>query len=280
MIYKSKIAIGEIEIFPIYEMEVGDLIQEITPMATPENIKEIKWLIPRYADCNGKLKGVIQSFLIKSGTNNILVDTCVGNDKPRSYKPWKNANTDFLIKLEELNIASQDINFVISTHLHTDHIGWNTILENGRWVPTFPNAQYIMVKGEYDYWKLNSQEDFNDSVVPIINDGLAKFVDSNYKIDDNISLIPTPGHTSYHVSVLIKSKGQSAIIVGDLFHHPCEINYPEWTTNSEFDKNILINSRKMLLQKIANKSIVFIGSHFSEPYAGKITWENNMFEFK
>ena len=225
------------------------------------------WLIPDFADSDGNLKGVVQSFLIKSGKNNILIDTCIGNGKKTGYQPWDELKSNFLTRLG--NICAKDkINIVINTHFHGDHIGWNTVKKNREYVPTFQNAEYVMVKKEFDYIKAGNSDDFNNSVLPVVNCGLVRFVDWKYKIDENVSLFPAPGHTPYHVGIMIKSKNQSAVISGDLFHHPCEITHPEWTTDCEFDKNALINSRLSLLQKLANKNIIFIGSHFAR--AGKI----------
>ena len=150
----AKWSIGAIEIFPLVEVEAGALIQSIIENASPENIRKIPCLCPDFADTNGKFKAVVQCFLIHDDNKWILVDACNGNDKSRSDMPiWSHLRTDFIDNLRAIGITEADINFVICTHLHCDHVGWLTRLENGRWIPTFPNAKHIVVRNEFEYWK-------------------------------------------------------------------------------------------------------------------------------
>jgi len=271
--------IGDVEIFQIVELECGKIIQEIIKEATPENIKKIKWLHPNFADDKGNLKALVQCFLIKSENKNILIDTCNGNDKNRTDVPeWANLKTDFLKKITE------QIDIVACTHLHMDHVGWNTILKDGKWVPTFPKAKYLFSKKEYEYWKEKPEKEitddktaFDDSITPIVEAGLAEFVDANHKIDKNISFIPTPGHTPSHVCILIESQNQKAIISGDMIHHPCQIANPEWETDADTFPEKATESRKRIINEIADKDILLIGSHFANPVAGKVKKSNGSF---
>jgi len=269
--------IGDVEIFQIVEIEnAGELIQSTIPEATPENIKKIDWLQPDFTDADGHLKARVQSFLIKSDERWILVDTCNGNGKKRTDMPeWGNLQTNFLEKMHELGVRETDIDRVICTHLHCDHVGWNTIWRNGEWVPTFPNAEYIFARKEYDYWANKPAGEiaddlaaFDDSVAPIIRDDLAKLVKEDFRIDENIRLIPTPGHTPGHVSVRIESGGEKTIICGDLFHHPCQIAFPEWSAEEGEAKQQAIASRLKLLNEIADKNILLMAPHFTGPAAG------------
>lgn len=270
--------IGQVEIYQIVELEAGEIIQSIIPEATPENIKKIDWLYPNFADENGNLKALVQGFLIKSESKNILIDTCNGNDKKRTDAPeWGNLQTDFLTKLIELGVSPDDVDVVACTHLHMDHVGWNTKLEKGEWIPTFPNAQYLFDSKEFEYWEKKPEKEidddhaaFEDSVMPVIKAGLAKLVDSNHAIDKNISFIPTPGHTPSHVSVLIESEGRKAIISGDLLHHPCQIANPSWVTEADTFPDKAKETRTNLFEEITDTDTLFIGSHFSNPVAGKI----------
>lgn len=280
-----KWTIGDIEVYQIVEMEGGELIQSTIPQATPENIKKITWLYPHFADEKGNLKALVQSFLIKSNGKNILIDTCNGNEKNRPTAPtWGNLHTDFLRRFSEIGIKETDINMVIFTHLHFDHVGWNTYLENAKWIPTFPNAIYLFVREEYDYWKQKPEKEldddkfgFDDSVTPIVEAGLAQFVESNYRVDDNICLLPSPGHTPGHVSIMIASQGKQAIISGDFFHHPCQIAHPEWTMDADTSPNIALETRKKMLEEIADTDTILIGSHFPNPVAGKVKRYNNSY---
>ncbi len=279
--------IGEVEIFQIVELEAGQIIQGIMPDATPENIRAISWLTPYFADEKGNIKAVVQSFLIKSGGKNILIDTCNGNDKVRTDVPeWGKLQTNFLDQLHSLGATEKDVNMVACTHLHFDHIGWNTKLENGAWVPTFPNARYLFAEEEYKYWEGKPEKEiaadkasFDDSIAPIVRAGLVKLVNSEYKIDRNISFISTPGHTPHHVSVLIESEGKRAIISGDFLHHPCQIAHPEWTAVDTFP-NQALETRQKTLEEIVDTDTLLIGTHFANPVAGKVVRLNGSFVFK
>ncbi|MCL2384029.1 MAG: MBL fold metallo-hydrolase [Oscillospiraceae bacterium] len=279
--------IGDVQVFQIVELEAGEIIQSIINEAIPENIRRIDFVYPNFADEHGNLKALVQAFLIKVGDEYILVDTCNGNAKKRTDMPeWSNLDIDFLEQLYDLGIKETDIDYVICTHLHTDHVGWNTIFKDGKWVATFPNAKYIFAKEEYDYWKSKPENEidddksaFDDSVEPIMNQGLGMLVGSNYRLNDNISLIPTVGHTPGHISVIIESNNEAAIITGDLLHHPCQIAYPNWNTEADGIKKEATISREKLLNEISNKNIMLIGSHFSNPVAGYVQKENDIFKF-
>lgn len=280
--------IGEVEIFQIVEMDDNELFSTFIPDAKPENIKEVKWLTPHFADKSGKLKTLVQSFLIKSQGKNILIDTCNGNGKERPNIPtWGNLKTDYLNRFSEINISPKNIDIIACTHFHFDHVGWNTKLVNGKWAPTFSNAKYLFSKEEYDYWiKKPTKEmidDFNgidDSVTPIVKAGLVKFIPDDYQIDENIKFIPTPGHTPHHISVVIESQGEKAIISGDVLHHPCQIVYPEWTTLADTNPEQTIKTRKKFLNEIVNTETLLVGSHFTNPVAGKVIKSKNSFVFK
>ena len=280
--------VGEVEIFQIIEIQAGELIQSTLKSATPENIQKIQWLYPHFADEKGNLKALVQSLLVKSEGKYILIDTCNGNGKTRPTIPeWGNLNTDYLKKLNDLGVSELEIDFVICTHLHFDHVGWNTRLENFTWVPTFPNARCLFSKKEYDYWIEKPEKEIDDdkfafdySVAPIVKARLAKLVDNNYKIDKNLRLISTPGHTPDHVSIMIESEGKRAIISGDFLHHPCQIANPNWTMDADTLPDIALQTREKLLNHVANSSILLIGSHFSNPVAGLIKKAKDGFIFE
>lgn len=274
-----KWAIGDVEIFQVVEMEGGELIQEFIPDATLENIKKIKWLVPHFADSDGHLKALVQGFLVKSNNKNILIDTCNGSGKNRPTCPtWGNLDSKFIVKLKSLGLNESDIDLVVCTHLHFDHIGWNTKKENDTWVPTFPNAKYLFVQKDYDYWKEKPEKEadddkfaFDDSVEPIVKAKLVQFVDSNYQIDDNIKLVPTPGHTPGHVSVTIESNGKKALVSGDFIHHPCQLEHPEWLMEgADTLPEVTFETRKKVLNELSDTDTLLIGTHFSNPVAGKI----------
>lgn len=280
--------IGEVEIIQIIEMEDNELFATFIPEAKPKKVLEIDWLKPYFIGEKGNLKALVQSFLIKSKRKNILIDTCNGNGKERPNLPtWGNLHTDFLDKFRDSGISPEAIDIVACTHLHFDHVGWNTKLENGKWKPAFPNAKYLFSKEEYEYWiKKPAKEmidDFNgidDSVSPIVEAGLAEFITDNYRIDENVSFMPTPGHTPHHISVMIESQGKKAIISGDVMHHPCQIAHQEWTTSADTYPDQTIETRKKFLSQVKDKDVLIIGSHFANPVAGKIVSSDLGLEFR
>lgn len=282
-----KWTIGQVEITQIVEMEENEIFSSFIPEVKREKIKEIKWLYPYFADERGELKALVQSFLIRSNDKNILIDTCNGNGKDRPNVPsWGNLNTTYLEKFNSVEIKPEQIDFVACTHLHFDHVGWNTKKENGQLLPTFPNAKYLFSKQEYDYWIKKPEkemiDDFNgidDSVTPIVNAGLAQFIDDDYHLDNQVSFFPTPGHTPHHISVKIQSQGKTAIITGDVMHHPCQIAKPEWTTGADTFPEQTVATRKFFLDEVKDKDILIIGTHFANPVAGKIVSTKQGLEF-
>ena len=166
---------------------------------------------------------------------------------------------------------------VACTHLHMDHVGWNTRLVGGKWVPTFPNAQYLFAREEYEYWVKRPAKEiaddkaaFDDSVDPIIRAGLAKLVEVNHMVDGHVRFRPTPGHTPSHISVVIESQDEHAIISGDFLHHPCQIAEPQWTTDADTYPKLAVKTRKDLLEELAGSNALLIGSHFANPVAGRV----------
>lgn len=280
--------IGEVQIIQLVELVENKLFNSFITKATKENVKKINWLRPHFADEQGNLKANVQSFLVKSSGKNILVDTCNGNEKERPNVPeWSNLQTDFLSKFKNIGIDLGDIDFVICTHMHFDHVGWNTCRQNGQWIPTFSNAKYIFSKGEYEYWNQKPEneivDDFNgidDSITPIIEAGQALLVEDDYVIDQNIRLISTPGHTPHHVSIAIESDSQKATISGDVIHHPCQMVNPNWTTEADTYPEQTVATRERFLNEIKDTHILLVGSHFANPVAGYIKSQNDELRFE
>ena len=269
--------IGDVKITSIIEIEdAGKVIQEGIPSATQENISQISWLKPDFADDEGNLKAFVQAFVVETKDYRIMVDPCVGNSKLRKSLPaWNNLQTNFLERLEMAGCKRGDIDRVFCTHLHFDHVGWNTMLQDGKWVPTFPRARHLIVEKEFNYWKGRPEREVeddhtgvSDSVIPVFEAGLVDLIPEGRSISEEISLLPTFGHTPFHASVLIKSGGKQAVITGDVLHHPCQIAHPEWETLYDTDKEQARNSRRALLERFADTDTFIIGSHFAAPTAG------------
>ena len=254
----------------------------ILPQATPEAVRSVPWLAP-FLDPEGQLVTSIHAFVVESCGRRILVDTCLGNGKERPIVPdWHMRNTPFLTDLANAGAPRESIDFVLCTHLHIDHVGWNTIRVNDRWVPTFPNSRYLFPRTEWEYWK-DQPEDFGpvitDSVRPIVDAGLADLVEADHEITDEVRLEPTPGHTPGHVSVRIRSAGEEAVITGDVMHHPCQVAHPEWSTVLDHDPDQSVRTRRAFLERCACAPVLVIGSHFT-PTAGRIVREDNAYRFE
>ncbi len=276
--------IGDVKISRIVESEAPWPGTFIMPNATPENMKkEASWLFPTFIDENGLCRMSIHALVIESQGKRIVVDTCIGNDKVRTNPAWTKLKLPFLNDLKKAGHAREQIDQVVCTHLHVDHVGWNTMLQNDKWVPTFPNARYIIGGTEWDYWSKYEGADFRDpvedSVRPVIDAGAAQLVDSTHRITSEVWLEPTPGHTPGHHSVRISSRGQEAVITGDLMHHPVQCMYPEWDDGFDTDGAQAKKTRRAFCERYADSSVLVFGTHFATPSAGKITKSGSAFKF-
>ncbi|MGI8419387.1 MAG: MBL fold metallo-hydrolase [Candidatus Levyibacteriota bacterium] len=279
--------IGNVLVTQIIETVDGEDIQKGIPSATNDNILKISGLTPHFADNQGNLKAQVSVFIVQTKDKIIVIDTGVGNNKVRKGFPdWNNLNTDLLERFEKYGCLRSKVNFVLCTHLHFDHVGWNTMLVNDTWVPTFPNARHLFLKGEYNYWKSFPDSEFEDdiagikdSVLPVYDLGLVDLISLDHAISPEVSLIPTPGHTPGHVAVLIKSNDKQAVITGDTLHHPCQVTHPEWETTFDTDKIQASNSRKLFLERFVDTDTLIIGAHFPTPTAGYLRREGKGYKF-
>jgi glyoxylase-like metal-dependent hydrolase (beta-lactamase superfamily II) len=274
--------IGEVTVTKIVELEVTGGSRFILPQATPETILPIEWLQPDFADERGRLKMSIHALVVETPSRRIVVDTCLGNDKQNRRIPtWNKLQTTFLSDLAAPGYSRETIDTVICTHLHVDHVGWNTMLVNGRWVPTFPRARYLMGRVEYAYWTQSDREDMGgvlaDSVSPVWDAGLVDLVETDHRLCDEISLVPSLGHTPGHVSVRIASRGETALITGDFMHHPCQIARPEWSSTADSDPLQARQTRERMLTELAGTPALVIGTHFAGRTAGHIVRDGEAF---
>jgi glyoxylase-like metal-dependent hydrolase (beta-lactamase superfamily II) len=229
------------------------------------------WLIPHFSAAELKLRLSIHTFVIRTPHHTILIDTCIGNDRTRDVPLWNHMRTDYLDKLAAAGVQPEQVDYVFCTHMHVDHVGWNTRLDNGRWVPTFPNAKYLFHRTEWEFWKdteeKNQAEVVKDSLLPIVDAGLAVMVEADYAIEDGIRLLPTPGHTPGHCSVHLSSGGAEAVITGDMIHHPAQVAEPHWTIRVCWNPALDIKTRTEFVQRYADTSTWILGTHFAPPTA-------------
>jgi glyoxylase-like metal-dependent hydrolase (beta-lactamase superfamily II) len=267
---------------------VVDVVMDVDPKvflpdATPENLAPLTgWLKPHFVRDDWTIPMSIHAFLVESNGAKIVVDTCIGNDKQRPIPEWSGRKGPFLEDLAARGAPREAVDFVLCTHLHVDHVGFNTVLEGGRWVPTFPNARYLIGREEWAFWKTETDpygpEAKGDSVVPVLEAGLADLVESAHEITPEVRLFPTPGHTPGHVSVLIESRGERAVITGDLFHHPCQIAHPTWVDAADVDTQKAARTRDAFLRRFSEGTLV-LGTHFASPTGGRIVEDGAAYRF-
>ncbi len=248
------------------------LFEGVTKADVIERANAAPWLKSHFVNDEGFLLQKIHCCVIESGEHRIAVDTCIGNDKQRSNPLWAQMQGPFLDEVAAAGFAPEQITHVICTHLHVDHVGWNTRLIDGEWVPTFPNAQYLFVAAEFDHWSqtedLFGDPVFDDSVQPIVDAGLAEMVAPDHVLNDEVRLQPTPGHTPGHVSVEISSGGQRAIITGDMVHTPLQLADPELSSMFDTDPDQARATRHAVFPGWADGETLVIGTHFGTPTAG------------
>jgi glyoxylase-like metal-dependent hydrolase (beta-lactamase superfamily II) len=276
--------------------EVTRILEMSNPLRTPAEwfpdctdealAPHLHWLVPRLITPDtGRLILPIQSYLVRTRHHTILIDSCVGNNKTCSYFPhWNNRNDDtFLVQLARAGVAAEDIDYVLCTHLHIDHCGWNTRLVDGRWVPTFPNARYIIARREYEAAQAAAGDPddrtFEDNVLPIVETNRAVLVEMDHSLDDEVWLEPTPGHTPGHVAIRLHSAGIGAVFSGDLMHWPMQCIHPDWNFRYDADPEQARHTRRTFLESCCDNGNVVLTSHFPLPSVGTITREGGAFWF-
>ena len=246
--------------------------RHVIPDATRERLAELPWLAPAWLDADGDPHLVTQAFVVRSRGVCVVVDTCLGNDKERRNPAFHRLATPFLERLRAAGAPPEAVDFVLCTHLHFDHVGWNTRWDGARWVPTFSQARYLFARAEWEHWEARGGLDYvlDDSVRPVFDAGLAELVATDHVITDEVALEPTPGHTPGHVSVRIRSRGAEALITGDMIHHPCQVAHPEWTGPADSDQARAHDTRARFLAEAAAGGALVLGTHFAAPAAGRV----------
>jgi len=265
-------------------VELVELIQGTTMIkqATTKNVKLHPQLAPQYASKNGELVFSIHAFIIQTRSCNIIVDTCLGEGKKSSIPHWNNLQSRFLHDLAIAGFQRDNIDYVLCTHLHEDHVGWNTMKINNRWQPTFPNAKYLFSEKEWKHWqnKAYTEEILHCSLQPLVKNKLEKLITIPYQLNEEVSLFPTPGHTPGHVSIKISSEGKTAIITGDIMHSPIQCCEPYWQGSSDQDPPQATKTRLEFLQAFSEKDVLILGTHFPQPSGGKIRKNNAVWRFQ
>jgi glyoxylase-like metal-dependent hydrolase (beta-lactamase superfamily II) len=269
-----------------------DLVQEMSqpfPLQMAfENVttEDLETLRPWYTDeflgadlGSSRINLSVHSFVLRTRRRHILVDTCNGNHKSRVIPFANMLNIDYLGRLARAGLRPEDIDVVMCTHLHCDHVGWNTRWADGRWVPTFPNARYLFARPDVEYFAKHLEDEvhgpsFADSVLPVIEAGLADLVETNHvvekELDEGVWLEGAPGHSPGCCVIHAKSAGQHAIFSGDVFHHPIQLAQPGLHFLGDMDVAAAVRTRQRIFEGYADTGVQFFPAHFTGLTAGRI----------
>jgi glyoxylase-like metal-dependent hydrolase (beta-lactamase superfamily II) len=281
--------IGDVEIQRVEEM-VAREPTSIFAEWRAEILEQHPWLVPNYFDvAAGAFIVSVHSWLVRTVHHTILIDCCAGNHKARPLSPrFHQLDTPFLSRLRAAGVDPSEIDYVMCTHFHVDHVGWNTRLENGRWVPTFPNAKYVFSRAERDRWDptrgaadkpVATHAVYLDSVLPVIESGQDLMIDGEEEIGGCLRTMPTPGHTPGHISIGLVSGGREGIFTGDVMHQPIQVYYPAWNSKYCEDPEAARRSRRRLLEHAAERNSLLMPTHFGTPHAGRVRRKGDAFTF-
>jgi glyoxylase-like metal-dependent hydrolase (beta-lactamase superfamily II) len=266
--------VGDVRITSVVELEAPIPVELVLPRATAERVLARPWLQPDFATADGSIHLRIQLLVVESQGRRIAVDTCVGNDKDRTVELFHHLDLPFLDAMVAAGFPPESIDTVVCTHLHQDHVGWNTRWVDGAWVPTFPNARYLFGRVESEHWDAYGiHEDgdvYGDSVRPVIDAGLVDLVEFGHRVTDEVVMEPTPGHSPGHQSVHITSPGGEALITGDVMHHPLQCADPDLESAFDSDADAARTTRRNLLGRYAGTDVLIIGTHFGGRGAGHL----------
>lgn len=281
----TNVVLGDIQVDRIVEMTLPfETIPNFFPDASQEQVEDCRPCFEPWALCpeTGKVILVVQSYLVRTRQHTILIDTCVGCDKTIPYfMDWnKRADRSWLAKLADSGVSPAEVDYVFCTHLHCDHAGWNTQLLDGRWVPTFPNAKYIMSRRDFELAQEVDEPGYNENVLPVVEAGQALIVAPDYAMDEHVWLEPTPGHTPGHVAVGLASNGFEAVMCGDLIHSPIQCAYPEWNAASDADPAQAATTRRTFLTNNCDRGRLIMTAHFPEPSIGRVVEASDAFRFE
>jgi glyoxylase-like metal-dependent hydrolase (beta-lactamase superfamily II) len=283
--------IGDFEVHRITEFEGAFIAPEVFfPDYDPAVLQTNPDMTgPRLIDpATGKLVFSFHSFIVKTGRHTILIDSCIGNNKERPTRPqFHRLQSPFIADLAKAGVAPEDVDYVMCTHLHWDHVGWNTRLENGRWVPTFPNARYIMARREFEHWQGVQERGeesphrhaFEDSVLPVVRTGQSVLVDDDYSMEDGLWFESAPGHTPGNVVIHARSRDDRAVFLGDVVHHQFQLMQPAWSTLACTDRELSRKTRTRLIEEYAENGMRLLPGHFPAPTAGRIVRRGDAYRY-
>jgi glyoxylase-like metal-dependent hydrolase (beta-lactamase superfamily II) len=274
-----KAAIGEAGIWQVEEITQKKPLSAMTGDA--ELVARLpKWLFPRFIDAEGQVDIVSQSWIVIIDGRVVVVDPCTGNGRNfPDFPPAHMLDTPYLERFAATGVRPEDVDTVFCTHLHMDHCGWNTLLRAGKYVPTFPNARYMMVRREFDRWDSRRPDHipvpanagtFENSVLPVLEAGLAELVPDTFKISASLQIEPAPGHTLGHSMLHLISGARQAYFVGDAFHHPIEMIHPDLDSGTCENFPLASETRRRIIGACLGKDALVIPAHFPCAFGGAL----------
>jgi len=296
--FMKPIDLGAVTLETVSEVErIAIDVGWMFPEAPPDWVELNRdWLDARLVEpASGKIVIAMQSYVVRTRRHNILVDTCIGNHKERPSLAWMHRlDTAYLENLNRIGLRPEDIDTVLCTHLHADHVGWNTRLVDGRWVPTFPKARYVMGRSEFDAFEALHRKApadqpvargaFADSVLPVVASGQADFVDAAHVVERELGfgvwLESMPGHTPGHVGVHVRGPRGHALLTGDAIHHPVQFTAPEVAMAADADRAAAAATRRRIAETYADGDTIILASHFPLPTAGRVVRHRDHFRFR
>lgn len=284
--------IGNLEVIRVEDFtDHGVPLSLLFPEVTEEMIgRHRNWLAPNFLNPEDNTISVpIQSWLIRTRHHTILVDSCVGHQKKRHFPPFNMRDSSYLENLRAVGSHPEEIDYVFCTHLHSDHVGWNTRIDNGRWVPTFPNAKYLFSRKDYDafdprrqdwpHYGGTDEDTFLDSVLPVVEAGQVEFVDGVRQVGDGLTIIPAPGHSPGHTALRVEDAGDSGLFTGDSMHHPIQLAEPRLNSFSCWDPELARSTRRGLLEECCEQHRLLVPGHFAHPHRGRVSVKGEAFAF-
>lgn len=283
----TALTIGRVAVERVEELRIPNRIAYFTQDSALIEAHR-SWLTPHYLDAGNTFDLVFQTFVFECEGRVVLVDPCTGNGRPNPVHFFDQLDVPFIERLEAAGWRPQDVDFVVCTHLHHDHCGWNTCLRDGQWVPTFPRARYLMQQAEIDRWgpdrHLHKPFAMNDgvferSVAPVLEAGLADTLHGMHSFAPGLQVEPAAGHTAGHQLLRVTSAGRSALFTGDVFHHPLQLIEPTIPFGDAEDQQAVEVLRRALVERAAREDALLVAAHLPAPHGVKVTRLGDEFRF-
>ena len=273
--------VGNAVISSVVEDEIAHIPPEfLFPAATASAVRSHPWVLADYADPDGNITLRVQALIVEHAGRTVLVDPCVGNFKTSELPFWNQQEWSFMDRFVAAGFSPDAIDTVVHTHLHADHIGWDTRPEAGEWVPTFPSARHLYTAAEMDLAQSAPDDpSYRESILPIVAAGLADIVSDDADLGAGLRLEPTPGHTPGHVSLWLESDGERAFLAGDILHHPVQCAEPTWAEIGDVDADLARTHRRRMLSAAAESGVLFIAAHFPNRPAGRVQVDGDVWRF-